>query len=431
MIGLIHVISASMTALLSMVVLSTIAFFIPRFPWFRRYFIPDVAVLLLLGVISNILFPALHTLVLTITHRSWLTMAASLLIFYGGAELTHHTMRLIWKPVALLAVLGVLVSALMLGILLFTFSVAHLPLAVDVLIGAILAGTDPTVLISLLDVVSLQARMKELLIAESALNDPVSALLATSLLTALTPHASLTTAVLLLLWQVGSAIFASMLLSYLIKKIQSTLSLFFHRHQQPSATRIRIDVLSLRVFSIFIFTSLTSSILHSSPFLMAFFMGFMTQPLVQTHSTAPQRVLINDTTEVQSDNHSALPIILFTVRSYLFLSLGLSFPLHASLQEWLYATVTAILLITVARPLSVLAVKGVLVRDFPLREAGFCACNRQTGVIPALFASELLRTHMAHSHYIDLVVTIAILATSVFLLPAFLPLARLFRVTDE
>ena len=399
-----------------MAVLSLFAYLVPQLPWVRRFSLPDVAILLLLGVVTNAINPHIHTLALFATHRSWLTIAASLLIFYGGAELTKETMRAIWKPVIGLATFGVGISIVILGLLLALLSVAHLPLITDLLIGAILAGTDPTVLISLLDVIALRDRMKEMLIAESALNDPVSALVATSLITLLKPAGtSLRMQILITVWEILSAIGAGALLGIVITRLP-----------QRSLWRYR----TVRMVSVFTLASILSFFLQSSPFLMAFITGFLAHPLQDTHSDS--KIIQSETAlRFRLYDHKAFDILLFVVRSYLFLALGLSFPLHASMQDVAFALITAILLITVARPLSVFSVKGVFHRVFPLREAVFCACNRQTGVIPALFANELLHMHVAHAAYIDLVITFTILVTSVLLLPIFQPLAHALNLIEK
>ncbi|PWI56878.1 cation:proton antiporter [Sulfoacidibacillus thermotolerans] len=416
---MIALLTKTAAALALLAVLSLFAYVLPRLPRLKRFFIPDVALLLLLGGVINAIIPYVHTLILFATSRTSLTIAASLLIFYGGAELTKETMRKIWKPVLFLATIGVAVSVSVLGFAQFSFSLGHFTLFTDLLMGAILAGTDPTVLISLLDVIALRDRIKELLIAESALNDPVSALFATTLLSIVKPnHSGLSIQFLDLSWQVISAVAFGYMLGRVLEKLP-----------QQSLWKFR----TVRVISSFLLSSLLSSLVHSSPFLMAFTTGFFARPLdsqstFDDESGEHKRVHLPNRSAL---DHQIFEWLLYAVRSYLFLALGLSFPMRASADEIVGAILTSLLLILVARPLSVFTVKILIWRDFPMREAIFCACNRQTGVIPALFANELLQMHFPHAKSIDLVVTFSILATSVFLLPAFRPLANFLKLSEE
>ncbi|HJW39609.1 MAG TPA: cation:proton antiporter, partial [Rhizomicrobium sp.] len=112
---------------------------------------------------------------------SMVTGSAAIILFGGGLEMPlRNFMRLFFK-IALLAIPGVLVTGFCLSLVigaaaaLLGFKVA--PAAV-ILLGAILASTDPAAIIPVLEHVRFRRRdPKDIVIAESALNDVVGTLL--------------------------------------------------------------------------------------------------------------------------------------------------------------------------------------------------------------------------------------------------------------
>ena len=105
-----------------------------------------------------------------------LTLGVSFILFHGGLQLSTRILGRVAIGLGLLAVPGVVVTALVAG------SVAALafdvPWSVGLLIGAVLAPTDPAILIPLFDRIGLRQKIEQTAIAESALNDATGAVLA-------------------------------------------------------------------------------------------------------------------------------------------------------------------------------------------------------------------------------------------------------------
>ena len=76
----------------------------------------------------------------------------------------------------LLVVPGVILTAVVTGLV--AAAVFGLPLSTGLLIGAVLAPTDPAILIPLFERIRLRPKISQTIIAESALNDPTGAVLA-------------------------------------------------------------------------------------------------------------------------------------------------------------------------------------------------------------------------------------------------------------
>jgi cell volume regulation protein A len=91
----------------------------------------------------------------------------------------------------LLAVPGVVITAVVTGLI--AAAVFDLPLSAGLLVGAALAPTDPAILVPLFERMRLRPKVKNAIIAESALNDPTGAVLALAVAgIVLTGSASLT-----------------------------------------------------------------------------------------------------------------------------------------------------------------------------------------------------------------------------------------------
>ncbi len=109
------------------------------------------------------------------------TFGATLILFGGGLETPFANFRkLFWKIIAL-ALPGVLVTALLFSLFVFEAGNAWgfgISVTVAILLGAILASTDPAAIIPLLQTLRFRKRdAKDIVVSESAVNDVVGALL--------------------------------------------------------------------------------------------------------------------------------------------------------------------------------------------------------------------------------------------------------------
>lgn len=388
-------------AALILLVLATTGLILSRVFHRRRLRIPEVAVLIGVGVLAE-LFAAgvsipLESWVHPLEGQGVLTAAAAFLIFYGGAELNPGVIRHIWLPIAALATVGVAVTTAAVGLVIHTAS-GGIGLTESFLIGAILAGTDPAVLVSLLDEVRIRERVRETLIAESALNDPISALISGILLVLLSRrHIPVPTEIGLTLLESAKAV----LLGAAFSAIP-----FLERRLGRSLDYAPKTLLA------FAASYFLAGATGANPFLAAFVSGYFGRTLRgKKDGAAP------------GSRPDLLTVALYAARSYVFILLGLSLELGASLQEWTAAFGIALTLVLFARPLAVLAARAVSGRTLTRRETVFLAANRQTGVIPSLLASFLAQDGVQNAAFIRLTVMASVLLTSVALLPAVRPIA--------
>ena len=107
------------------------------------------------------------------------TLGVSMILFYGGLNLSLPLLRRVWVGLGMLVVPGVIITALITG--LAAYLVFDLPLDAALLVGAVLSPTDPAILIPLFLRSRLRPKVAQTVIAESAFNDPTGAVLALTL----------------------------------------------------------------------------------------------------------------------------------------------------------------------------------------------------------------------------------------------------------
>jgi cell volume regulation protein A len=104
------------------------------------------------------------------------TLGVSLILFYGGLSLSLPILRKVWASLLMLAVPGVVITALVVGVTAhFAFDLSW---DLAFLVGAVLSPTDPAILIPLFVRSRLKAKLAQTVIAESAFNDQTGAALA-------------------------------------------------------------------------------------------------------------------------------------------------------------------------------------------------------------------------------------------------------------
>jgi Na+/H+ antiporter len=138
----------------------------------RRLRVPAPSLLVVAGVVVG-LIPGVPTVGITPEVVSLVVLPP--LLFAAGEELPWRDLRAVWRPVAVLAVGLVVVSAAAVGAV--AMLLTPMPLGMAFVLGAVLASTDPVAVTALARRLSLPPRVQALVQAESLFNDATSLLL--------------------------------------------------------------------------------------------------------------------------------------------------------------------------------------------------------------------------------------------------------------
>jgi len=131
---------------------------------------------------------ALTTLLpqISLTHDVAFFLILPPILFQGGMHLNLEHLKQDWKAIALLAIPGVVLSALLVGYSLFYFW--HIPLNYALLFGALISPTDPVSVLAIMKKVKAPERLRTILEAESLFNDGTGVVLFVVFLTMIQSH---------------------------------------------------------------------------------------------------------------------------------------------------------------------------------------------------------------------------------------------------
>jgi len=321
-----------------------------------------------------------------------LTLGVSFILFHGGLQLSTRVLSRVAVGLGLLAVPGVVITALVAG------SVAALafdvPFSTGLLIGAVLAPTDPAILIPLFDRIRLRPKVSQTVIAESALNDPTGAVLALVVAgVVLSGDASVTAPVVDfvedLTISTALGIGVGIVLSLAVSNRRAGI-------WRESAAIAVATVVAIGYFSI--------DSAGGSGYLGAFLAGLIVGNMdrlrlaMHTHHERDMRVLVATVSEV--------------VVILVFITLGANLPWSSIGDNFAPALAVVAALILVARPLTVLA---CLLPDrrghWSREEVVFLSWTRETGVVPAALAGIMVGLGVPDAELVVTTVALAIILT--------------------
>ncbi|HEY7561644.1 MAG TPA: sodium:proton antiporter [Gaiellaceae bacterium] len=321
-----------------------------------------------------------------------LTLGVSMILFHGGLGLSLEVLRPVFVGLGLLAVPGVLITAFVTGAAAALFF--GLPMESGLLIGAVLAPTDPAILIPLFERMRIRPKVAQTVVAESALNDPTGAVLAFAVAAFVVEGGgSLADPLREFVVDVGIStalgIVSGIVLALVISQQRSGI------WRESSAVAVLL-VVSAGYFTI--------DVAGGSGYLGAFIAGFIVGNMesfgLGMHS-AHERAM-----------RSFVEIVADLMVMLVFLTLGVNLPFDEIADYWAPALATVAALILVARPLTVLACLGADRRGrWTREEVVFVGWTRETGVVPAAVAGVLVAEGVPHEAEIVTVVAVAVVVT--------------------
>lgn len=321
-----------------------------------------------------------------------LTLGVSFILFHGGLQLSTRVLGKVGVGLGLLAVPGVVITALVAG------SVAALvfdvPFSTGLLIGAVLAPTDPAILIPLFDRIGLRQKVEQTAVAESALNDSTGAVLALVFAgVVLSGDASVTAPAIDFLEDLGISTALGIGFGILLSLVVSDRRAGIWRESAAIAV---VAVVAVGYFSI----DSAGGSGYLGAFLAGFIVGNMDRLRLAMHTVHERdmRVLVSTVSDV--------------VVILVFMTLGANLPWGDMGENFWPAFATVAALILVARPLSVLACllpdrRGQWSRE----EILFLSWTRETGVVAAALAGVMVGLDVPDAELIVTTVALAIVVT--------------------
>jgi cell volume regulation protein A len=320
------------------------------------------------------------------------TLGVSSILFYGGLNLSLEILRKVWLSLGLLAVVGVIITAVITGAA--AALVFGLPFEQGLLIGAVLSPTDPAILIPLFIGSQLRPKVAQTVVAESAFNDPTGAVLALAVAGALLSGQNSLTGPAgdfvgqLALSTVGGVI-AGIVLSAAISSRRTGI------WRESSAIAV-LAVLAMSYVSL----DFAGGSGYLGAFLAGLIVGNMRMLGLSMHDEHSRDLMI--TARSLAD----------IVTIFVFVVVGANLPFHALGEEILPALAVVAVLLLVARPVT------VAICMLPDRRSGwsraelaFVCWTRETGVVPAALVGVLAALAVPNGDLLASVVALAILVT--------------------
>jgi cell volume regulation protein A len=341
-----------------------------------------------------------------------LTLGVSFILFYGGLQLSAPVLSRIAGGVALLAVPGVVLTALVTGLV--ATAAFDVPLSTGLLIGAVLAPTDPAILIPLLERLRLRPKLAQAIIAESAVNDPTGAVLALALAGVVLS---------------GSAPITDPLIEFVVDLLISTaMGAFFGLVLAAAVSSSRAGIWresnAIAVMAVVAGGYFTIDSAGGSGYLGAFLAGLIVGNTQHLH--LPMR-----------EHHEAqLRVFAATVSDVMvmlvFITLGANLPSWDAMTDSLVpAALVLAALIFVARPLTVLVCLALDRHGrWTRQELVFLAWTRETGVVPAALAGIVVGLGVPDAEFVVTTVALAIVVTLALQAPTKPWLARRLRLLE-
>jgi potassium/hydrogen antiporter len=322
-----------------------------------------------------------------------LTLGVSFILFFGGLQLSVGILSRVAIGIGLLAVPGVVITALVTGVV--AAAAFDVPLSTGLLIGAVVAPTDPAILIPLFARIGIRQKIEQTAIAESALNDATGAVLALVLAGVVASgDASVARPAFDFLTDLAISTVLGIVFGILLSLVVSDRRAGVWGESAAIAV---VAVVAVGYFS----TDWAGGSGYLGAFLAGLIVGNMDRLGLGMHS------------EHERDMRSLVESITEVVVILVFITLGANLPWSDIWDNLLPALgVVVIGLLVLARPATVLLCLGADRRgQWTREEIAFMAWTRETGVVAAALAGLMVSRDIPDAELIVTTVAVAIVIT--------------------
>ena len=322
------------------------------------------------------------------------TLGVSLILFHGGVGISLRVISRVAVGLGLLALPGVLITTVIVALAVAPIFGVAFPVAL--LIGAVLASTDPAILIPLFDRLNIRPKVAQTLISESGFNDTTGAVLTLALVGAVESGRFTLSGPA---WEFSKELAIGTFIGLLAGLI------LCYAIASTKRTGIWDEAPGVAILAVVALAYFSNEYVGGSGYLAAFVMGLMVGNM-RTLGFAGQY----EEHEVMLESFVGQVSEIATL--LVFVTLGLNLPFEALGQYLLGGLLVMAVFIFVARPITVLACllpdrRGGWTRE----ELAFLSWSRYTGVIPAAVASLLLARGVEGAEIAVSLVALAVCAT--------------------
>lgn len=358
--------------------------------------IPDVAAYLLYGILVG---PMVLNLVSepsqSQVNQFLLNVGATLILFDGGRGVQFAILKKVWVSIVMLATVGVLVAAAVMAVA--SHYLLGIPWMVAILLGSVIASTDPATLIPVFKRVSIIPRLQQTVESESAFNDATGAVLVFTVLSIMTAGGHVHW------YQPIGSFLHSALIGLIVGVVMGLLSLWL------------VSLKGWGIFheygSIVLFVAALSSFQLASQFNASGFMAAFTAGVITGNGQALGWKFAEHTEENIHHFGNAITLIM---RMLIFVLLGTQVDFKLVSEHLWIGLLLVLIFMFIARPLTVFS-SVFLDRNAQWRRnhIAFMCWVRETGVIPAALSGVLVAKGIAGAHLISAITFMAILLTIV------------------
>ncbi len=356
--------------------------------------IPDVVVFLLVGMLLG---PSVLGLVNikadSAINQLILIFGSSYILFDGGASIKLKVLKEVWITIVVISTIGVLITGAITGVAAYYF--LGVPVIVALLLGAVLASTDPATLVPVFKQVKIKERVAQTVMSESAFNDAMGAILTFTVLGVAMGAGE---------FSAGDALadlLKQSLLGILIGGILGYMAAFLIAYEKFGFLAEYAPVVTLMAV---IGAYMGADGMHASGFMAVFVFGIM---LGNMESLGFKRA--------EEEGHQLEDFVMTTalvMRMFIFILLGAQVDFGLMNQYLLAGIAVVVIFMLVARPVTVFlcALPDRRAR-WSFKEMLFMCWTRETGVIPGALAGMLVGMKAPGAQIIASVTFIAILVT--------------------
>ncbi len=356
--------------------------------------VPDVVVFLLAGMLLGpALIGVINIRADSAINQLILIFGSSYILFDGGASVRLKVLKEVWISVVVLSTLGVLITAAVTGAA--AYYILGVPVLVALLLGAVLASTDPATLVPVFKQIRIKERVAQTVMSESAFNDAMGAIVTFTVLGVVMGAGSFSVGDALadLGWQAMLGLVIGGVLGYLAAVLIAHEKFGFLAEYAPLVTLMAV-----------IGAYMGADGLHASGFMAVFVFGIM----LGNQSSLGFRVAERD--EAMLEDFVLTTALI--MRMFIFILLGSQVDFGLVDQYLLGGVAVVTIFMLVARPLTVfLCAMPDRRAQWTLKELLFMCWTRETGVIPGALAGMLLGMKAPGAKMIASVTFIAILMT--------------------